>query len=135
MYENERGYAIPDRAGVIPDPRYVEAEAQKRIASAWMEREEFEPKVRKRMTIDEQIDFNHQRLCELEKYFDMLRDRLGPVLVDNNSVGIGAQTERASVGATPVEAPSVLMCKLQDTADKINWLIELVKRTDSRVQL
>ena len=135
MNETQRGYAIPERVGVIPDPRYVEAEAQKRIAELSMGRDEFEPKVRKRMTIDEQIDFNHQRLCELEKCFDMLRDRLNPVLVDANQVGIGAQTERASVGATPIEVPSMLMAKLQDTADKINWLIELVKRTDSRVQL
>lgn len=135
MHQNERGFNPEHTAIYDQDLRYKDAQAQRTIAGAWMEREEFEPKVRKRMSIDEQIDFNHQRLCELEKHFDMLRDRLGPVLVDNNQVGIGAQTERNSAGAIPVEQPSMLMCKLQDTADKINWLIELVKRTDSRVQL
>ena len=135
MNENSRGFNPEHTSIYNQDLRYKDAEVQKRIAQLSMEREEFEPKVRKRMTIDEQIDFNHQRLCELEKYFDMLRDRLNPVLVDNNQVDIGAQAERASVGATPVEAPSMLMCKLQDTADKINWLIEHVKRTEGRVQL
>jgi hypothetical protein len=135
MYEKERGFNPEHTAIYDQDTRYKDAQAQRTIAGAWMEREEFEPKVRKRMTIDEQIDFNHQRLCELEKHFDMLRDRLGPVLVDNNTLGIGAQIERDNGGATPVEQPSMLMAKLQDTADKINWLIELVKRTDSRVQL
>lgn len=126
MYEKEAGYRIPD-------PRYADAEMEKRIAATGIGREEFEPKVRKRRTLDEQIEFNHMRLCELEKAIDCLRDKLGAVMVDTNTLissGLPKQITEPNV-----EVNSLLMNKLFDSSDKISWLIECVRATESRVQL
>ena len=135
MYENERSYAIPEKTTIYDkDLRYKDAETQRLMMQSNMERNEFEPKIRKRRTIDDQIEFNHQRLCELEKHIDAFRSHLEPVLVQSNPI-VGSTLGALGAQEPVKEDNSVLMSKLVESSEKINWLIEVIRSIDSRLQV
>lgn len=127
MYnENEqmRGTA----AGWDPS-RQREYETAKAAESTLGLRQQFEPKERKRRTMQEQIQFNIERIAVLHKEFVELKNMLEPYIINTPQ----CEKNGATVGSG--EANSEMMYSLLRETTMINELIQYVSELKRDLQL
>ena len=93
-------------------------------------RQQFEPKVRQRRTMQEQIQFNIERISVLHKEFSDLKQMLNDYIIQ-----VPQRETETSIGVGTGEANSEMMYSLLRETAMINELIQYVSELKRDLQL